>query len=86
MNQTYMSYDELLNLIAKTEFHQLSETMTVCIITLKSGFDILGKARRDPKKHTQVMAQERAYENALDRLWKYGRFLKLHQNQTADNG
>lgn len=58
--------------IANVEYHQLSDTtITIAVITLKSGFTITGEsACIDPNNFNAEIGNKFAYENAFDKLWQ----------------
>lgn len=64
--------------IAKIEFHRLTETMTVCVITLDNGFTVIGQsACADPANYNQRIGEQIAESNARANLWApFGFLLK----------
>lgn len=58
--------------IANVEYHQLTgTTITIAVITLKSGFTVTGEsACVDPNNFDVEIGNKIAYENAFDKLWQ----------------
>ena len=58
--------------IANVEYHQLTgTTITISVITLKSGFTVTGEsACVDPNNFDVEIGNKIAYENAFDKLWQ----------------
>lgn len=67
----------LVGEIANVEYHRLSGTLTVCVITNKDGFTFTGEsACVDPKNFDEKIGQEIAYANAFEKMWMpYGFWL-----------
>lgn len=62
--------EQLDALIVKTEYHRLTATMTVCVLTLKNGFEVLGQsACVDPANFNQEIGENIAFEDAFEKLW-----------------
>ena len=71
---------DLKDLIAKVEYHRLTKRMTVCVMTLKSGFEVLGmSACVDVKNYNQAKGESVAYENAFDQLWELQGYYLMNQ-------
>lgn len=65
-----ITIDDLTKLIDDVEYHIFQPTMTVCCITLKNGFKVVGEsACVDPKDFKSLVGQQIAYNNAFDKLW-----------------
>lgn len=51
-------------------YHKLSSTMRVCVITLASGHEVLGKAQvLDPANDEAAIGNRVAYSNAVNEVW-----------------
>lgn len=62
--------DLLRSKVARTEFHKLSATLTVCVLTAANGFQIVGKsACADPANYNQEIGEKVAYDDAFRQLW-----------------
>ena len=76
MTEKYMGYAECKKLVEKIEYHELTENMTVCVVTLKGGYEILGRAWRFSGENSIELTRDHAYDNAMDQLWEYSILLK----------
>lgn len=66
-----ITQDHLESIIAKKEFHRLSETLTVCVLTLRNGFTVTGEsACVSPANYDKTIGENVAYQNAFDKLWQ----------------
>lgn len=69
-SQKRLTPDLLTSKIAKTEFHKLSDTLTVAVVTTVNGFQIVGKsACADPANYNQEIGEKVAYDDAFKQLW-----------------
>ena len=60
----------IAEVIAKSECHRLTDTLTVCVITLQNGFTVTGEsACADPANYHQEIGEKIAYENAKAKIW-----------------
>ena len=58
------------SIIKKKEFHKLTGTLTVCVLTLKNGFTVTGEsACASPENYDQEIGEKIAFENARDKIW-----------------
>ena len=65
-----ITQDHLVSIITKKEFHHLSETLTVCVLTLRNGFIVTGEsACVSPANYDKAIGENIAYKNAFDKLW-----------------
>lgn len=54
----------------KVTHSQLTPNTRVCVVTLPTGHDLVGYAQvLDAKNDVELIGQELAYKNAIDRLW-----------------
>lgn len=63
-------------------------TMTVCIITMKNGYKVLGEsACVDPAEFNKALGEQYAYEDAIRNLWPLEGYLlaerRYQQSQAA---
>lgn len=66
-----ITQDYLVSIITKKEFHRLSETLTVCVLTLRNGFTVTGEsACVSPANYDKTIGKNVAYQNAFDKLWQ----------------
>lgn len=57
--------------VAKKEFSKLGVKTTVCLLTLKNGFEIVGTSSCiDPANYDQAIGNRIAEENALNKVWE----------------
>lgn len=69
-SQKRLTPDFLQSKVAKTEFHKLSETLTVAVVTTTNGFQLVGKsACADPANYNQEIGERVAYDDAFKQLW-----------------
>jgi hypothetical protein len=80
--------DYIKSRIAKTEFHRLGETVTLCMITLDNGYSVRGEsACVDPANYRQDIGERIAHDNAFDKLWPlFGFLLCEHAHGRMKNG
>ncbi|MBR0573691.1 MULTISPECIES: Gp49 family protein [Pasteurellaceae] len=83
--KNYLTKEYLESLVVKTEYHRLTQSLTVCVLTLKNGFEVLGQsAVADPNNYNQEIGENIAYEDAFGKIWQLeGYFLKtkISKNQ-----
>jgi hypothetical protein len=61
----------LESIITDKKFHRLTETLTVCVLTLRNGFTVTGEsACVSPETYNQEIGESIAFENAFDKLWQ----------------
>jgi hypothetical protein len=45
-------------------------TLTICVVTMKNGFNVIGKAApADPANYDAAVGERYAYEDAVKQLW-----------------
>ena len=58
--------------IEKAEYHKAGEKTTVCVLTLKDGFEVVGFAGVvDPTNFDMELGSRYAKEKALDKVWQH---------------
>lgn len=56
--------------IAKVEYMQIGQKLTLALVTMKSGYEIIGaSACVDPANFDAKLGEKYALENAIDKLW-----------------
>lgn len=61
--------NQLLELIEKHEFLKVGKKTTICLMTLKNGFEILTSSSCvNPDDYDQEIGQKISYRKALDKL------------------
>lgn len=57
--------------IIKAEYMRIGIKTTICCLTLKNGFEVVGfSACVDPNNFNKQMGEEFAYANAFNKLWE----------------
>ena len=60
-----LTKEHLESLIAKKEFIRHGETLTICVLTLHSGFQLLGQSACIDA----AIGEKIAYDNAVEKMW-----------------
>lgn len=71
-NDNKLSPEYINSLIsaADVEYFHLTPTLRVCVITLQSGHEVLGKAQvLDPANDVAEIGNSVAYTNAVNEIW-----------------
>ena len=75
--------------IAKTEFHRLTDVLTVCVLTLQNGFTVTGEsACASPENFDEEIGNKIAKGNAVAKVWNlegYRLKERLYQDSIADH-
>lgn len=67
---TKITQEDLQALIDKEEYARFGETCTVCALTLKSGYTVIGKSGCiDSKQFDENIGRKIAFDNAINELW-----------------
>ena len=62
--------ERITEVIASREFHKITGTLTVCVITLRNGFQVTGEsACASAANYDREIGEKIAYENAHDKIW-----------------
>lgn len=87
LNAPRLSPASIDAVIAKKEFHKLTEVLTVCVLTLANGFTVTGEsACASPENYNQEIGESIAYKNAREKIWPLEGYLlkqRLHSGVTA---
>lgn len=68
--------------IGATEFHRPGETVTVCQITLETGYPVRGEnACVNPENHNQQIGEKIVHDNAFRERWPLFSFLPAEKNK-----
>ncbi|BFU65376.1 Gp49 family protein [Rodentibacter abscessus] len=63
--------EHLESIITDKKFHRLTETLTVCVLTIRNGFTVTGEsACVSPAAYNQEIGERIAFENAFNKLWQ----------------
>lgn len=69
-NKLSPEYIDSLVTDSDIQHFQLTPTLRVCVITLPSGHEVLGKAQvLDPANDVEAIGQSVAYTNAVNEIW-----------------
>ena len=78
--------DYLQSLIESKEYVQISDRSLVCIIHLKSGYDLHGiSSVMDKNNFSKEIGEEVAYKNAFDKLWELESY-HIFRMKESNNG
>lgn len=66
-----LTMGDILDTVVKADYWRLGDsTTTVCQLTLKNGYTVLGQsACIDPLEFNKTVGEKVAWENALDKVW-----------------
>lgn len=68
--------EQSINAKIKQVSYIYDETTTICMITLKNGFKVLGHSTpADPRNHDAAVGRRYAYDNAFRQLWQLEGYL-----------
>jgi len=73
-----VSLDKILDRIETVDYTNPARHphMTICMVTMKNGFVIIGKsAPADPENYDQILGEQFSYEDALRQIWPYEAYL-----------
>lgn len=75
--KTYLDQDDINLAIEKADYHQFpGTTTTVCCLTLKDGFTVIGKsACVDPAKFDEALGRKIANDDAVRQVWELEGYL-----------
>ena len=66
-----VTQEHLESIITGKQFHRLTETLTVCVLTLRNGFTVTGEsACVSPALYNQEIVEQIAFKNAFSKLWQ----------------
>lgn len=61
---------DILARVAGVQFDKMGEKTTVCLLTLKNGYEIISTSSCvDPANYNQAIGEKFAYQKALDQVW-----------------
>lgn len=68
----FLTKDDLKALVVKEYYHRIPDsTVTVCAITLKNGFVVVGdSACIDPRKFDEEIGRQVAFDDAIEKVWE----------------
>lgn len=82
----HITEDHVNEMIVATRYHRFpGTTMTVCCMTLKNGFNVIGEnACADPANFSDVVGEHFARKNAREKIWVLEGYLlrqRLHDGE-----
>ena len=70
LNAPRLTPDMIDDTIEITQFHVLTDVLTVCVLTLRNGFTVTGEsACASPENFDEEIGQKIALSNAKDKVW-----------------
>lgn len=67
-----LNEEKLESLVGRIYYHRVPDTtVTICAITLKNGFTVVGEsACIDPDNFNHSIGEQVAYNNAFEKIWQ----------------
>lgn len=67
-----LNKEKLESLVERIYYHRVPDTtVTICAITLKNGFTVIGEsACIDPDNFNHSIGEQVAYNNAFEKIWQ----------------
>lgn len=82
-----ITLDEIHGKIANVAYHT-HDHLTICILTMKNGFFVVGKAApASPENYVREIGEKNAHEDAVKQVWQLEGYLlrqRLHEEQEWD--
>lgn len=79
-----LTMGDILDTVAKADYWRLGGTTTVCQLTLKNGFTVLGQsACVDPLEFNKSIGEKIAWDNALEKIWELEGYLLQQRRHEA---
>lgn len=80
LNAPRLTPEHIDSVITKEAYHRLTETLTVCVLTLKNGFTVTGEsACASPENYNEEIGNKIAKDNARSKIWSLEGYL-LREN------
>lgn len=71
MSKNKLTLEEIQHTIKSVNYHHIGKKTTVCLITLKNGYEIVGTSGCvDPENYDAGIGEKIAYENAQNKIWE----------------
>lgn len=79
--RTSLTLDDINRAVRLADYHVFpSTTTTVCCLTLRDGFTVIGQsACIDPAMFDAALGRRIAYDDAIDKVWQLEGYLLAHQ-------
>ena len=75
-NAEKVTPEHVESIIVKEEYLTPTDTLTICVLTLKNGASVTGEsACADPKLFDKALGEKYARENAFDKAWAFEGYL-----------
>lgn len=85
MKQTKLTPQYINSLITHTEY-QYSGTLTICLLTLKNGYKVIGEsACLNETDFDAEIGKQAAYNNAVEKIWQLEGYLAKQRIYEAEN-
>lgn len=80
--------EQIDSVIVEKQFFRPTGTLTICVLTLKNGFNVTGEsACVDPRNFDEQVGRDIAYRNARDKIWSLeGYHLASKIQENAEEG
>lgn len=80
-----LTMGDILDTVVKADYWRLGETTTtVCQLTLKNGFSVIGQsACIDPSEFNKSIGEKVAWDNALEKVWELEGYLLQQRRHEA---
>jgi len=80
-----LSMGNILETVLRTDYWRLGDTTTtVCQLTLKNGFTVVGtSACIDPLEFNKTVGEKVAWDNALEKVWELEGYLLQQRRHEA---
>ena len=70
MSEVRLTEEKLRECIKSVKYTRIGVKTTICCITLKNGFELIGTSGCvDPANYVEETGQRIAYEEAFDKIW-----------------
>jgi len=71
LRQSKVTLNDILDKVVSVKYVVLDDTTTtVCVVTMKNGFVVLGSsACADPKQFNKALGEQYSYADAIDKVW-----------------
>lgn len=76
LNAPRLNPEHINSTIESEEYHIFAPAMTVCCLTLKNGFQVIGQsAAASPENFDEDIGREIAFNNARQKIWELEGYL-----------
>lgn len=79
--------DDIKAAIVGAEYYKLTETLTVCVLTLENGYTVTGQsACASPENYDKAIGEELAYKDAENKVWGLEAYLLKQELTYHESG